>query len=183
MVGIMSDRRINLINTMRKLWEQHIMWTRSFIISTASDLGDLQLVTNRLLRNPGDFADVLETYYGREKANKFKLLLEQHLQIAGNLVNYAKAGDTQHADEERKKWYRNADEIAMFLSGINPYWSRKEWQTLLYEHLKMTEDEAAERLNKNYAADITQYDLIETEALEMADLMSTGIIQQFKWRI
>ena len=32
------------------------MWTRSWIIDTVDQLGDLDAVTERLLRNPSDFA-------------------------------------------------------------------------------------------------------------------------------
>ena len=48
---------------MRKLWSQHVYWTRFFIISTAEKLQDLKYVTNRLLENPGDFAEVLKLFY------------------------------------------------------------------------------------------------------------------------
>lgn len=169
-----------LLNTLRKLWEQHIMWTRSFIISTASELPDLVFVTNRLLQNPGDFAAVLSKFYGVQNANKFKELLTQHLLIAADLVNAAKQGDAAKAADARQKWYENADEIAAFLASINPYWNQKEWQTLLYDHLKMTENEAALRLTGQYKEDINQYDAIEDEALEMADYMYSGIVKQFR---
>lgn len=169
----------NIENTFRQLWEQHVMWTRSFIISTAANLGDLQLVTQRLLRNPGDFAVQLRKYYGYEKANKFKDLLEQHLLIAADLVNAAKAGDLMKVNESRRKWYQNADEIADFLSGINPYWNKQVWKNLLYSHLQMTENEATYRLNSQYASDIAEYDEIENEALRMADYMAEGIKKQF----
>ncbi|WP_457945223.1 hypothetical protein [Caproiciproducens sp. LBM24188] len=70
---------IGIFNTFRKLWTQHVMWTRSFIISTAADLGDLQPVTNRLLRNPADFAKALLPYYGEERAKQFSDLLTKQL--------------------------------------------------------------------------------------------------------
>lgn len=171
--------KIDLINTLRKLWEQHIMWTRSFIISTASNLGDLQYVTERLLRNPSDFAEVLKKYYGVEKANPFKSLLTEHLTIAAKLVNAAKANDTNTVNDERKKWYANADQIAAFMASINPYWSQREWQLMLYDHLKITEDEAVYRLTNQYAKDVALYDAIEDQALMMADKMASGIIKQF----
>ena len=173
-----SDR-IYLTNLFRKLWEQHIMWTRSFIISTAANLGDLQLVTKRLLRNPSDFASVLQKYYGIPKAEKFKQLFTEHLTIAAQLVNAAKQGDSGNVEIYRKKWYANADEIAAFLASINPFWSKESWQKMLYSHLKLTENEAVYRLKAQYALDIAIYDEIEKEALEMADAMTEGIIKQF----
>lgn len=176
-----SAKQLNLMNTFRQLWEQHIMWTRSFIISTASNLGDLDLVTKRLLHNPIDFSNVLRSFYGEEKANEFRMLLEQHLLIAADLVNAAKRGDTAIVNIIEKKWYENADNIATFLASINPYWNKEKWQTLLYDHLKMTENEAVSRLNSRYLNDIKEYDAIENEALTMADYMSSGIMIQFRY--
>lgn len=171
-------KQIELINTFRKLWEQHIMWTRSFIISTAENLCDLELVTKRLLRNPLDFEKVLSKYYGMEKAKMFSDLFTEHLAIAATLVNQAKQGDIAAVEITRRKWYQNADEIAEFLSSINPHWKKKTWQNMLYSHLKMTEDLATYRLKGMYAQDIEIYDNIETQALEMADYMAMGIMKQ-----
>lgn len=173
-------KRIQWIKTFRKLWSEHVMWTRSFIISTAAELGDLQLVTKRLLRNPKDFADVLKKVYGEEKANQFAALLTEHLTIAADLVNAAKAGDAATADEKRKKWYANADEIAAFLVSINPNWSKSQWQMMLHDHLKVTEEEAGYRLSGQYAKDIAIYDVVEDQALMMADYMAEGIVKQFQ---
>lgn len=76
-----------IINKIRKLWSQHVYWTRFFIISTAEELPDLKYVTDRLLKNPEDFANILKKFYGEKKAEEFKKLLTEHLNIAGELVN------------------------------------------------------------------------------------------------
>ena len=167
-------------NAFRKLWFEHVVWTRSFIISTAADLGDRKAVTDRLLRNPSDFENVLKPFYGTEKAKRFNNLLTEHLTIAARLVNDAKAGNTEAVNEERRKWYANADEIADFLSGINPYWSKNEWMLMLHDHLKLTETEAVERLSGQYAQDVSLFDAIEDQALMMGDTMAEGIFKQFK---
>lgn len=171
--------QLQIMNKMRNLWEQHIFWTRSFIVSAASGLPDLEFVTARLLRNPKDFAKELRPIYGDAKANEFERLFTEHLVIAADLVNNAKAGNAQAADMARRKWYNNAAAIADFLDIINPYWDAREWQSMLFEHLKLTEVLAVLRLNGRYAEDIMQSDRIEAQALEMADMMSTGIIKQF----
>lgn len=170
---------VALMNQLRNLWTDHVMWTREFIISTAASLSAIDAVTARLLQNPSDFAELLSMVYGMEVAENFKKLFTEHLLIAADLVNAAKAGDTQKVDEARVKWYNNADEIAKFLSEINPYWSEMLWQKYMYGHLAMTEQEAVARLNGQYEEDVKLFDQIKEEALEMADYMFEGIRQQF----
>lgn len=169
-----------LINTFRKLWEQHVQWTRAFIISSLSDSADLEYVTARLLRNPGDFAEVLILYYGNDKANQFAELLRQHLLIAADLVKATKNSDSASFEALHQKWYANADQIASFLHKLNPYWDEDDWKATLYNHLTMTEDVVSHRMKGQYAADINQYDMMEEQALIMADMMSKGIIKQFR---
>lgn len=168
-----------LSNQMRMLWEQHVYWTRMFILSTAFSLPDAEFVTDRLLRNPQDFGEVLRLFYGDDIASVFENLFTSHLTIAGELVNAAKAVDSAAADDAERRWYENADEIAGFLGSINPYWSAQEWQQMLYDHLAMTKSEAVDILSNNFSDSIDMFENIEQEALEMADIMTQGIVMQF----
>ena len=169
----------NLKNHLRMLWEQHVVWTRLTILSMVFGLPDVDLVTNRLLRNPKDFESALKPLYGEKVASKFADLFKSHLVIAAQLVKAAKAGDNKGAADAEKRWYANADEIAAFLGSINPYWSEKAWKTMLHEHLALTKSEVVDMLTKNYAKGISTFDEIEKQALEMADMMTYGIVKQF----
>jgi len=177
-----TANQVDLINAFRKLWHQNVLWTRSLIISVSSELNDLPRVAKRLLQNPNDFAKAFRPFYGAEKAEEFEKLLQQYIVIATKFISDVKAGNTAAVKKGRIKWYDNADNIAGFLSGINPYWSGHEWQTLLYEHIKMTENEITERLNGQYEAEIMQFDSIEDKILVIADKMSKGIIKQAFYR-
>ena len=85
-----TTQQICLMNRIRQLWGQHVYWTRFFIISTAADLDDPEPVTQRLLRNPKDFAAWLAPFYGTKAATMFEELFTEHLLIAAELVNAAK---------------------------------------------------------------------------------------------
>lgn len=172
-----TPQQICLMNRIRQLWGQHVYWTRFFIISTAADLDDLEPVTKRLLRNPKDFAELLTPIYGTRAAARFEDLFTQHLLIAAELVNAAKNGQTDRANAARVSWYKNADEIAEFLSSVNRCWDKAKWRNMLYSHLEMTEKEASLRLQGNFAEDISVFDGIENEAFKMADYMFCGIIK------
>jgi len=51
---------------------------------------------------------------------------------------------------------------------------------MLYDHLRMTENEAVQTLNRRYAESIAQFDAIQEQALRMADEMGYGIIRQLR---
>ncbi|MCM3782400.1 acetylglutamate kinase [Neobacillus mesonae] len=174
-----TTSKVELDRTLRALWEQHVYWTRLTVNSIVGDLPDVTPTTERLLRNPDDFAEVLTTVYGPDIANEFARLLRGHLTIAAELVKDLKSGNTQAAEDAQRRWYANADEIADFLSRINPYWSKIEWQHMLYEHLRLLTSEVASRISGDYVQNVALNDEIEPQALEMADMMTRGIIQQF----
>jgi FOG: LysM repeat len=174
-----SKSEADLRNHLRMLWEQHVFWTRLAILSIIFDLPDENFVINRLLQNPKDFAIALEPFYGSKAASKFSDLFTSHLTIAAQLVKAAKAGDNTAAADAEKNWYANSDEIAAFLSSINPYWSEREWKTMLHEHLALTKSEAVNILTKKYSESISIFDEIEKQALKMADVMANGIVRQF----
>jgi len=177
-----SKSEFDLYNAFRLLWEQHVFWTRLAIISIINGSADEDVTTKRYLRNATDIQMALEPYYGTQKAAKVGNLLKEHLTIAGELVKAAKSGDSIKAADAEKRWYANADEIATYLSSINPYYNKNEWSKMLNEHLALTKKEAVDILTKNYAASIEDFDNIEKQALMMADEMAKGIIRQFPQR-
>lgn len=178
--NFLTPAELQLLETVRRLWIEHVMWTRFFIVSAAESLPDVSFVTNRLLRNPKDFGDALRPLYGERTARMFDDLLSQHLMIAADLVNAAKSDDLRTVAQKRAAWYANADSIAAFLAGVNPFWNKETWRAMLYDHLKMTEDEATGMLQRRFADSIAQYDAIQEEALRMADEMGYGIIKQLR---
>lgn len=95
-------------------------------------------------------------------------------------MNTAKNRETQKANELRKKWYENADEIARFLQCLSNCWDTAKWKSMLYSHLEMTEKEAGLRIGEKYAADVRNFDEIEAEALSMADYMFCGFANNCK---
>lgn len=176
-----SRREQLLNNQMRLLWEQHVYWTRLAISGAVFHSPDSASSTARLLRNPNDFADALTPFYGKAAAAQFARLLTEHLTIASELVTAAADGKNQEAADAEKRWYDNADQIALFLSSLNPYWTAREWQEMLYSHLAMTKQEALCFITGNYAESVAVFDRIEQEALEMADRMTEGITAQFSF--
>ena len=165
---------------MRKLWEDHITWTRLYIVSAAADLPDKGATAGRLLQNQVDIGNAVKPFYGDAGGDHLTALLNDHILIAAALIDAAKAGDSVAFADANARWYANADEIATFLSGANPEnWPLDEMKAMMRTHLDLTLKEAAARLNGDFAADIVAYDEVHVEILQMADMLSSGIINQF----
>ena len=170
-------------NDMRKLWEDHIVWTRQVIVSFAADLPDLDPALQRLLANQTDIGDAVKPFYGEAAGNQLTALLREHIFIAADVLAAAKAGDATALADAQARWYANGNEIAAFLAAANPRnWPLAEMQAMMREHLDITTAEAVARLTGDWEADIAAYDRIHEQALEMADMLSVGIVRQFPQR-
>jgi len=171
---------VALRDAMRKLWEDHITWTRLFIVSAAADLPDKETVTERLLQNQVDIGNAIKPYYGNAAGEKLASLLKEHITTAAELVGAAKAGNTPKMEEANKRWLENADAIAAFLSGANPSdWPLDEMKRMMREHLRLTTAEVQDRLKGNWVADVADYEKVHEQILVMADMLSDGIVHQF----
>lgn len=164
---------------MRKLWEDHITWTRLFIVSAVSDLPDKGPTTDRLLQNQVDIGNAIKPFYGDAAGNKLSALLKDHILIAADIVTAAKAGQAAQVESSKARWVANADEIAAFLSGANPrHWPAAEMKAMMREHLDLTTAELMARLNRDWAGDVAAYEKVHVQILKMADMLADGIARQ-----
>jgi len=171
-----------LHDAMRKLWSDHVFWTRLFIVDAAAGSPQLQTTTNRLLQNQNEIGNAIVPYYGAAAGSQLSNLLRQHILIAADLVNAAKAGDQAKVADADRRWHANADEIATFLSGANPNWPKATVLNMLNQHLSLTTQEATAQLQSRWADSQTLFDQIYPQILQMADALSDGIVKQFPSR-
>ncbi|HEU5431513.1 MAG TPA: hypothetical protein VFU81_07615 [Thermomicrobiales bacterium] len=175
-----TAKQVVFQDAMRKLWEDHIAWTRLFIVDFAAGSPETDATTQRLLQNQVDIGDAVTPYYGAAAGGKLTELLKQHILEAGDVLAAAKAGDAAKVDAASKRWYGNANAIAAFLHGANPdAWPPADMQAMMSGHLDDTLAEAVAHLMGDWAADIAAYDNVHRQILGMADMLSAGIIRQF----
>ena len=179
----LTARQAAFHDAMRKLWEDHITWTRLAIVSFAGGLPDLQATEARLLANQVDIGNAIKPYYGSTAGNRLTALLKEHILGAVALLQAAKSGDQAQIATASAAWYANANQIADFLHAANPHaWPKTTMRAMMKTHLDQTLAEAQHRLQGNFAADVRDYDAVHRHILEMADTLSDGIMRQFPKR-
>jgi len=169
--------------SMAKLWEDHIVWTRMVIVDFAAGLPDLKAAEGRLLRNQADIGNAIKPYYGAAAGNALTQLLRTHILEAVPVLQAAKTGDQAGLKKALATWYANGRQIAAFLSKANPHaWPLSMTSSMMKRHLDLTAQEAVSRIQGHWAADIAAYDHVHLEILQMANMLSSGIISQFPSR-
>jgi hypothetical protein len=175
-----GDPEAGLPRRHAQAWEDHVTWTRLAIVSFAADLPDLDPTLGRLLQNQDDIGAAIAPFYGSEAGQALADLLHEHILGAVDVLVAARDADNAALTAALDAWYVNGDEIADFLHTANPrFWPQEEMRMMMRHHLDHTLAEGAARLQGDFAADIAAYDEIHLQILEMADMLSSGIIRQF----
>lgn len=166
----------DLHDAVRKLWEDHIVWTRCFIVSFAASLPNLDATTNRLLSNQVDIGSAFKPFFGDATGNQLTTLLTDHILGAAKLLAAAKAGDSDGFKAASDAWYANGNDIAAFLSGLDPHdWPLADMQDMMRGHLDLTLSEGSAELTGDWAGSVAAYDQVHDEILQMADMLSAGL--------
>lgn len=169
--------------TMDRLWQDHVSWTRMVIVGFAAGSPDLRPALARLLRNQTDIGNAIKPFYGTAAGRSLTSLLRTHIKEAVPVLQAAKAGDKPALKQALAAWYANAHQIAAFLSKANPAsWPLAATTKMMNNHLKLTTNEAVARLQGNWKADIAAYDKVRAEILMMSDTLAKGIVRQFPGR-
>ena len=164
---------------MRKLWSDHVIWTREYIVSALDGSPDTSAAATRLLKNQEDIGGAVAAFYGKAAGDTLTALLKQHILIAVDLVAAAKAGDQSKLAAADEAWKKNAGDISAFLSSANPNWPKATLADMMAMHLATTTKEVLARLNKKWDEDVKAFDEVYTHILHMSDALSAGIIAQF----
>jgi hypothetical protein len=176
----LSSKELNLRLEMRRLWEDHVTWTRLAVISLTTDAPDMKATVGRLLRNQADIGNAIKPYYGAAAGRQLTTLLREHIMVAADLIAAARKGEKAGLGAEQARWAKNADQIATLLSHANPTsWRLAVMKAMMRDHLRLTTNEVVARLQRNWAADVRAYDRIHRQALHMADMLARGVVKQF----
>jgi hypothetical protein len=164
---------------LRTVGQEKVFWTRMAITAVIQGGGEKDPVINRLLRTSKDISETLIPYLGKEAASKYGAIIGENLNTTMEFAAATKDGNQTAIRNANGRWYKNAEEIALFENATIPSLSLNDRKAMWYEHINLTEKETNELLNKDYNASIDTTDRIEEQANLMSDSLANGIILQF----
>lgn len=177
--NIARSAECQLYTQMRKLWSDHVIWTREYIVAAVDGSPGTDAVSKRLMKNQEDIGQAIAQFYGTSSGEQLTGLLKEHIAIAVNIVADAKGDDQPKFRADNERWQNNAKQIAGFLSRANPHWPKATLEDMMSKHLRTTADELDAHLKKQHREDVEAFDTVYDHILQMSDALSEGIIKQF----
>lgn len=176
---IYSYEQVKLKITMRKLWEDHAIWTRMFIVDLLGNLPSLDKTIERLLKNQEAIGNCIKPFFGDVVGDNLTSLLKDHITITADLLKSIKSGDTISSTTLETDAVTNAENIATLFATINPCYLRDELIEMLDTHIILVKYQFIARLNRDYNADIMYFDMGLHHILMISDYLFKGIIERF----
>lgn len=169
-----------LNQAMRKLWSDHMHWTLATVDAFFNEPGQLETKLNRLLENQKQIGAAIVPYYGQAAGDKLAKLLTEHIELAVPVLKAAQANDKSSLDAALANWYKNANEIADFLSAANPKnWPESATEPALKMHITHTTQYAVNILKGEYSSSVNGFEEALHHMLMLADVLTDGIVKQF----
>jgi hypothetical protein len=182
-VPVRSAKALAFHDQMRALWEAHGSWTHMVIVSFVGNLPNLKAEEAVLLQNQVDIGNAVKPYYGRAAANRLTHLLKEHILGAVDVLVAAKSADKRKLAHAEAAWYANGRQIADYLHAADPHFlSRAAAREMMKVHLDQVIEQAVDELKGDYAAGARAFAPYIRHILDMADMISGGIIRQFPRR-
>jgi hypothetical protein len=181
--GTRSTKAIELQDTLRDLWVDHIFWVRTVVLTSKyGDAEATKVAEANAVQNAKAIAASMVPFYGKDAGDKLFDLLAGHYGAVKGYMSAAYANDTAGMEGARKHLTANAKEIAAFLSSANPNWPKDTLESLLLAHgaHHLQQIDAINR--KDFASEAETWAMMKKHMYTIADALAAGIVKQFPKR-
>jgi len=177
MTPIGAAMLVDMKSALRKVFTDHANYTSVFISESLPTLHEPSAaVTERLLRNPQDIADLISPVVGAEKANHVKDQFTQHLLLAAGAVAEVREGDEDTIADAVNNFITQGNDVAVALYELNPNkLDLTTLQRLINEHNNhVVELATLRKTGQNYEY-YAEYDVYYAHMLAISDALYAAL--------
>ena len=153
--------RCQALQIMRKLWSEHVYFTREYILMTLANIASVKdFVVTKLMKNQEDIGKQTLIRHGIDPTD----LLKEHISIGATIIN--KTFNEQDASADVTSWYQNGDKLSALFNGINKRFTSE----IMKKHLDDTIVECQQVFARQ--DNMATFDKIHNHVLYMAELLA-----------
>lgn len=174
--------QMNFIFRARMLWRDLATWLRSYKVSLYGGVGNTDELSRRLFRIPLEYGNNLSVFFGDPATEQYVNLLTQYIALLQSLFIAQINNDIDQINSLTQLLYENVNNTAALLASINPYWTQREWVTLLESFTNLQIQESTTFLLKDYSRNNDVFDRILSLTNIIGDYFSEGLTNYFLLR-
>jgi len=180
-VGDSNPARVEeMKQTLRDLWVGHIFWVRHAVSNIATnDPEERDTAKKEVEANTKQIANTITPFYGEVAAEKLYRLLDGNIGAVEEYSEATVAGNKRQQDAALAHLASNADEIAYFLSQLNPYLKKDIVRSLIATHGAHHVLQINQYKIKDYAPLGATWPMMRQHVYVIADTLTTALVKQF----
>lgn len=167
--------QMSMIFNARIFWRRFTTWIRVYIISRYAGIGTEEEAFGRLYIETSGVGDMLQIIFERESATRVSQLLNLIIFTLRDLLSSQLKGNSEAMNQNVTRLYKSAEELSVFLTTINPYLNRSEWENLLKAYIRNTIEEANSFVSGNYRKDIETFGILTALSNKMGDVFAQAL--------
>lgn len=162
------------------LWVGHIFWVRHVVSNNAANNQEVRDAAEKeVVANAKQIAQVMTPFYGEAASQKFSSLLDINYGVMRAYSEATVAGDTRRQHVALARLESNADDIAGFLSHLNPYLQRDIIRGLIAAHSAHHVLQINQYKTKDYTPLGATWPMMGQHVSVIADTLTTALVKQF----
>jgi hypothetical protein len=180
-VGDANPARVEeMKQTLRDLWVGHIFWVRHVVSNIATnDPEERNAAEQEVETNTKQIANTMTPFYGEATSEKLYRLLDGNIGAVEEYSEATVAESKQQQDAALAHLAASADEIADFLSHLNPYLQKDIVRALIATHGAHHVLQINQYKTKDYAPLGATWPMMRQHVYVIADTLTTALAKQF----
>ena len=165
---------------LRDLWGGHIFWIRNVVLDNATNNPAARDAAEKeVVANAKQIAGTITPFYGEAASEKLFTLLAGHYAAVKEYSDATVAGNKLHQDAALAHLASNADDIAVFLSGANPYLPKDTVRSLVAAHGAHHVAQIIQLQEQDYRREAQTWRVMRQHVDLIANALTTAIAKQF----
>jgi hypothetical protein len=166
------------------LWVGHIDAVRKVDVAEISgDTAAAKTAENEVVSNAHAIANAVAGFYGKPAGDKLFTLLAGHWGAIKAYLDATVAKNTAGQSAATSQLTSNADQIATFLSGANPYLPKATLSEMLLTHGSQHISQIQQLAAHDTAGEAKTAAAMRTHIIALADALADAIAKQFPTKV
>jgi hypothetical protein len=165
---------------MRDLWTGHIFWIRNVVFDNGvNNTAARNAAEQEVVSNAKNIANSIAPFYGEKASKELFTLLAGHYGAVKDYSEATVAENRLQQDAALAHLASNADDIAVFLNGANPYLPKEALRGLIAAHGAHHVLQITQFKEKDYVHEAEGWKVMKQHVYVLADALTTALATQF----